>query len=276
MRLLLLPLNPLNNAVLHVFFFFFNLKLEEKSRKPFPFPNSFHNLFQSHRQILTKLNFKSLGEREQRRNKNKSSFALLLIWYLFLSHLLSSITFSFSLPLSVPNSHSKFLFEFLLSKPSLNCSNLGAMKSHNLCFLYVSVAFRFGFEFETMLIWGIAVIIYLSLNIYKIIIIFFGIEFCWISWGKVREAISLRRRLNRTNQRPARRRRRLRLLRSSWGSLISWLLTLAAPLLWFWRNTRRLRLWRLQWRLRLLWNEFGKGNDPIPNFFKKKPIKQVV
>ena len=117
LRLLLLPLNPLNDAVLHVVFFY-NLELKEKSEKKkkekkkkktlrgsFPFPNSFHNLFESHRQILTKLNFKSLGEREQRRNKNKSSFSLLLIWYLFLSHLPSSITFSFSLPLSVPNSH---------------------------------------------------------------------------------------------------------------------------------------------------------------------------
>ena len=153
-------------------FFFYNSELKEKSGKKkekekkktlrgsFPFPNSFHNLFESHRQILTKLNFKSLGEREQRRNKNKSSFALLLIWYLFLSHLPSSITFSFSLPLSIPNSHSKFLFEFRLSKPSLNCSNLGATKSRNLCFLYVSVAFRFGFGSETVSIWGISVIIY--------------------------------------------------------------------------------------------------------------------
>ena len=210
------------------FFFFFNSELKEKSGKSFSFPNSFHSLFESHHQILTKLNFKSFGEREQRRNKNKSSFALLLIWYLFLSHLLSSITFSFSLPLSVPNSHSKFLFEFLLSKPSLNCSNLGAMKSHNLCFLYVSVAFQFGFRSKIVLIWGISVIIYLSLNIY-IYIIYFGIEFCWISWGKAREAISLQRRLNWTNRQPAHRQWRLRQLRSSRGSLISWLLTPTAP-----------------------------------------------
>ena len=153
-------------------FFFFNSELKEKSGKSFSFPNSFHSLFESHRQILTKLNFKSFEEREQRRNKNKSSFALFLIWYLFLSHLPSSITFSFSLPLSIPNFHSKFLFEFRLSKPSLNCSNLGAMKSHNLCFLYVLVAFRFGFGSKTVLIWGNSIIIYLSLNIYIYIYIY--------------------------------------------------------------------------------------------------------
>ena len=169
-------------------FFFFNSELKGKSGKSFSFPNSFHSLFESHRQILTKLNFKSFGEREQRRNKNKSSFDLLLIWYLFLSHLPSSITFSFSfsLPLSVPNSHSKFLFEFHLSKPSLNCSNLGAMKSHNLCFLYVLVAFRFGFGSKTVLIWGISTFIYLSLSIYIYIYILelSFVEFHGGRWGK--------------------------------------------------------------------------------------------
>ena len=114
-------------------------------------------------------------------------------------------------------------------------------------------------------------IIYLSLNIYKIIIIFFGIEFCWISWGKVREAISLRRRLNWMDWQPARWWRRLRRLRSSRGSLISRLLTPVAPLLWFCRNTRRLRLWRLQWwSFPLIFFFFFKIFLLIPNIKKKK------
>ena len=71
--LLLLSLNPLNDVVLHVcfIFYFFNSELKEKSGKKrkkktlrgmmssFPFPNSFHSLFEALSSSLVQLFFLS-------------------------------------------------------------------------------------------------------------------------------------------------------------------------------------------------------------------------